>query len=165
MRPHPGRVHRIGYDNAQVCMNGHFITQFADTRPQGLKNFCDKCGAPTTRICPKCSKRIQGFNHTSAIARKQPASFCHECGAPFPWTEQSLARAQQFAEEEANFNAEEREQLQQSLSEMVKQTNNPLAVSRFKRLMTKGGKVVSDGLHDILVDVLSEAVKKTIWPT
>lgn len=155
-----------GYDNAQVCTNGHMITQFADTRPEHLQNFCEKCGAATIRACPKCSKKIQGFNYSSSVSRRQAPSFCHECGAPFPWTDQILATAQRLAEEDADFSVEERKQFQESLTDLVKQTpNSPLAVSRFKKLLAKGGKVLSDGLRDILVDVMSEAVKKTIWPS
>ena len=51
-----------GYDTAQVCLNGHVITQFAETRPEHLKKFCDKCGATLInsnwfspmRFCSKC---------------------------------------------------------------------------------------------------------------
>jgi hypothetical protein len=157
-----------GYDNAQVCANGHVITQFANTRPQHIKKFCDKCGAATMRACPKCATEIQGSYHVPgapSATKKEPPAFCHNCGGAYPWTEQRLVTARQFADEEAQFSAEERQEFQQSLDELVKQTNSPLAASRFKRLLAKSGRVVSDGLHDILVDVLSEAVKKAIWPT
>jgi hypothetical protein len=157
---------RTGYDNAQVCTNGHIITQFADREPEHLQNFCEKCGAATIRACPKCSKKIQGFNYSSSTSRRQAPPFCYECGTPFPWTAQILATAQRLAEEDAHFSVEEREQFQESLTAIVKQTpNSPLAVSRFKKLLTKGGRVLSDGLRDILVDVMSEAVKKAIWPS
>jgi hypothetical protein len=168
MSPHRMGRSLSGYDNAQVCVNGHVISQFATSRPQHNKNFCDKCGAQTTRTCAKCSKEIQGYYHTPgfhSLAKDEPPAFCHSCGAAYPWTEQRLATAQQFADEEAQFSAEERQQFQQSLNELVRQTNSPLATSRFKKLLAKSGKVVSDGLRDILVDVLSEAVKKTIWPS
>ena len=100
------------------------------------------------------------------MGKTEAPAFCQECGNPHPWTEQRLATAQQFADEEAHFTTEEREQFQQSLAEIVKETPNaPLAIGRFRRLMAKGGKAASDGLRDILVDVLSEAVKKTIWPS
>jgi len=156
-----------GYDVAQVCLNGHVITQFAQTRPDGRKKFCDKCGEATVVACPKCSKPIQGYHHSGrfhSLVKKEPPAFCHECGTAFPWTEGRLAAAQRLADETSEFTAEDREQFRQSLDEMVKQTPNmPLAVNRFKKLLLKGGKWVSDGIRDILVDVLSEAVKKQIW--
>jgi len=156
-----------GYDTAQVCLNGHVITQFAGTRPERLKKFCDKCGAETIIACPKCSKSIQGYHHTGSVhgpPRKEAPAFCHESGTAFPWTEAQIAAAQRLADETAEFTPEDREQFRQSLNDMVKQTpSTPLAVNRSKKLLLKGGRLVSDGLRDILVDVLSEAVKKQIW--
>jgi hypothetical protein len=37
-----------------------------------------------------------------------------------------------------------------------------LAAARFKRLMAKAGPALADGLHKIVVDVLSEAAKKAV---
>jgi len=155
-----------GYDVAQVCLNGHLITRYAASDPKATKKFCDKCGAATIVACPKCSKAIQGQRHgamPSMSASRAPA-YCHECGNAYPWTEQRLADAQQLADEEANFNPDEREQFRTSLQALTRDTASaPLAVSRFKKLVIRSGHLVSDGLRDILVDVLSEAVKKQIW--
>jgi hypothetical protein len=157
----------VGYDNAQVCEKGHVITRFADTRQHHLKNFCDVCGAPTIRTCPKCSKKIQGHYHGGAPHTGKPApAFCHECGAPYPWTQLRMDAAKQLADEDAGFSPEETEQFVKSLESIVGQSPDAaLATSRFKKLMTKAGGPVSKALRDILVDVLSEAVKKTIWPS
>jgi hypothetical protein len=157
----------VGYDNAQICQNGHVITQFGETRPQHLKNFCDKCGAATIRACPECAKDIQGHYHGGALHSGKPApAFCHGCGAPYPWTQMRLDAAKQLADEDAGFSPEETEQFIKSLKSIVDQSPDAaLATSRFKKLMTKAGGPVSKALRDILVDVLSEAVKKTIWPS
>jgi len=156
-----------GYDTAQVCLNGHVITQFAQTRPEHQKKFCDKCGAETIVACPKCSKPLQGYHHAGrfhSLVKEEPPAFCHECGAAFPWTEGHLSAAQELADETPEFTLEDRDQFRQSLNDIVKQTpNSPLAVTRFRKLLSKGGRLVSDGLRDILVDVLSEAIKKQIW--
>jgi hypothetical protein len=167
MRPYGGGRSLSGYDTAQICINGHIITQFAQTRPGQAKKFCDKCGAATTSVCPKCSKPIQGYHHSPRVVRvvkEEPPAFCHECGEPYPWTEQRLAAVKQLTDEVAEFSAEEREQFQQSVNDIVKQTpNTPVAVNRLRRLMSKGGQWVTEGLRTILVDVLSEAIKKQIW--
>ncbi|MFI5269488.1 MAG: DUF2321 domain-containing protein, partial [Chloroflexota bacterium] len=53
-----------------------------------------------------------------------------------------------------------------SLDDLVRETpNTPVAVARFKRLATKAGRTVADGLRSILVDVFSEAIRKQIWPS
>jgi len=36
---------------------------------------------------------------------------------------------------------------------------------RFKKLASKGGQVVAQGLKQILVSVVTEAVRKQIWPS
>jgi hypothetical protein len=156
-----------GYDTAQVCNNGHVITQFAETRPQHQKKFCNKCGAPTITQCPKCTHAIQGYYHNpgvAVLARREPPAFCHNCGAPYPWTEQRLAAAKQLIEESGKLTQEENAQFEESLQDLVRQTpKTPLAVSRFNKFMAKAGNAVATGTRDILVDVLSEAVKKQIW--
>jgi hypothetical protein len=166
--PHynPPNQKRSGYDTAQVCLNGHVITRFAESDPEIKKKFCDKCGASTLLACPKCSNKIQGFHYGSMpdLSRTGPPAFCHECGTAYPWTEQRIAAANQLADENASFSNEEHAQFQTSLNDLVRNTPSaPLAVSRFKRLMAKSGYAFSNGVRDILVDVLSEAVKKSIW--
>ena len=47
---------------------------------------------------------------------------------------------------------------------MVKDSpNTQVAALRFKKLMSKAGKTSADALKDILVNILSESVKKLIW--
>lgn len=161
------RLGPVGYDNAQVCQNGHVITNFAETRPQHMKNFCDKCGAPTIRACPKCAKHIQGHYHGGAPRSGKPApAFCHGCGSPYPWTEHAINAVKQLTNEDADFSPEETEIFVTSLQSIVGQTPDAaLATTRFKKLLTKVAKPVSHALRDILVDVLSETAKKAIWPT
>ncbi len=55
--------------------------------------------------------------------------------------------------------------LSKSLDDLIRETpSTPTAIVRFKRLALKAGSVAADGLRSILVDVLSEAVRKQIWP-
>ena len=53
----------------------------------------------------------------------------------------------------------------QSLPDLVRDVpETPLAVVRFKKSILKLGKPVGDALYKIMVDVMSEAVKKTLEP-
>jgi len=91
--------------------------------------------------------------------------FCPDCGKPYPWTEKNLKAAQDLADEVDNLSPEERSLLKKSLDDIVRDTpQTPVAVTRFKKLVAKAGPVAADGFRKILVDVLSEAVKKAIWP-
>ena len=91
---------------------------------------------------------------------------CPDCGKPYPWTEIKLKAAQELADELDSLSAEERSLLKKSLNDIVRDTpKTTVAATRFKRLVAKAGKSAADGFRDILVDVLSEAVKKVIWPS
>ena len=91
--------------------------------------------------------------------------FCPDCGRPYPWTEAKLKAAQELSDELDNLSPEERSLLKKSLDDIVRDTPQaPVAVTRFKRLVTKAGKPAADAFRDILVDILSEAIKKSIWP-
>jgi len=60
---------------------------------------------------------------------------------------------------------EEKKLLETSIDDLVRHTPAAtVAAVRFKSMVGKAGKTVADGFRDILVDVLSEAVKKTLWP-
>ena len=44
-------VKRPGYDVRQVCLNGHEINCFAESKPRRNKDYCDRCGEPTITDC------------------------------------------------------------------------------------------------------------------
>src|SRR5258708_13023188 len=90
------------YDTAQICTNGHVISQFAANSKHAQK-YCEKCGAATIMVCPGCSKPIRGGYHSDGIvigiSRYDLPAYCILCGMPFPWTETRVAVAKQFASE------------------------------------------------------------------
>jgi len=93
-------------------------------------------------------------------------SFCPDCGKLYPWTVAKLKAAQDLSDELDNLSPEEREMLKKSLDDIVRDTPQAIvAAPRFKRLVAKAGPVVADSFRKILVDVLSEAAKKIIWPS
>jgi hypothetical protein len=59
---------------------------------------------------------------------------------------------------------EEKEQLKMSLDDLVKDGPRTIvAQARFKRIVSKTGSEISAGFKDILVEIVSETVKKAIW--
>ncbi len=77
------------YDTLQICKNGHPVTFYADSQPGNKKNRCPKCGEETITNCLSCNAKIQGHHHIPNVlsfAKQDPPSFCHECGASYPWT-------------------------------------------------------------------------------
>jgi len=159
------------YDTAQICIEGHPINCMSVSSPEHNREFCRKCGAKTITKCENCSAPIKGFYHDPWATRPgnlswfTPRSFCDNCGRPYPWTEAKLKAAQDLSDDLNSLSPEERSLLKKSLDDIVRDTPQaPVAVTRFKRLVAKAGKPAADAFRDILVDILSEAIKKSIWP-
>lgn len=156
-----------GYDVGQVCLNGHPITGNAQRYPDFTKKHCPNCGAPTITACTKCRTPIQGDYWVPGVLSAlpyQPPAHCHECGTPYPWTAAKLEAAKELAHEAEDLTQEEREQLARSLDDIVADTpRTQLAASRFKRLMGKAGKGTAQAMRDIVVDIASEAARKSIF--
>lgn len=155
------------YDTAQVCLNGHVINSKAQTLPVSNQNHCDECGEKTILACPECNTPIRGDHHVPgvlAISRYSPPAFCHNCGKSLPWTQRKLDAARELADEFDDLTEDEREQLKCSLGDLLQDTpKTQVAETRFKRLMKKAGKEAYDGMKTILVDVVSDAVKKSVF--
>ena len=154
------------YDVMQVCENGHQITSLARSAPELTERYCRRCGAKTITACPKCNRNVRGYSegYMSTTGLPVPA-FCHACGQPYPWTEKKLAAARELAEEIEGLNLEEVETLKGSLDDLIRETpKTPVAAVRFRKLLAKAGAHTAQTFRDILVDIVSEAAKKAIWP-
>jgi hypothetical protein len=98
------------------------------------------------------------------MAEFQPPRFCAECGSAYPWTESSIAAARELAEEAGLLNREEKEVLIGTFNDLVQESpRTPVAVAKFKRLAKKAGSAFADALKTILVETVSEAVKRQLW--
>jgi hypothetical protein len=166
--PYGGREMK-GYDAAQVCLNGHLITTFVYTQPDYNKKFCDTCGEATTSACVRCSAEIRGHYYqpgvTDFTSPGPPPPFCHNCGHLYPWTERRLKAAREVAEDADRLNETEKKALNESVEVLVhNRPGAPGAIIEYKKLAAKAGKQVAEGLRSILVDVVSEAIKKQMWP-
>jgi hypothetical protein len=156
------------YDVEQVCLNGHMVNDTWQSSPSFSKDFCSKCGAKTIIECPACQKRIQGFYHVPGFLTTRSASvqaYCHACGKPYPWTSARIDAAKALAGELDELTDADKLLLQSSIDDLVRDTpRTDVAIVRFKKVMMKTGRQVSDGFKGVLVSVVSEAVKKQLWP-
>jgi hypothetical protein len=48
------------FEAMQVCSNGHLVIQYSEMEPGRNRNFCHKCGVPTTAKCAHCGSIIRG---------------------------------------------------------------------------------------------------------
>ena len=153
------------YDTGLACTSGHNINDSATDFPQFNATFCGKCGAPATDECAECHAKLRGsYRGGFSTASWKPASFCHACGLPYPWTRQALESVRLLADEDEKLSDDDRKLLQLSLDDLIK--DGPaatLAATRFKRVMARAGIGTASGVKEIMVNVVSEAVKKSIW--
>ena len=103
-----------GYMNAELCLNGHLITGDIENEPEKTSKFCRECGAATVRACPECGASIRGDHiYEGTIAWMTVPSYCHSCGAAYPWTIAKIAAAKEHAAEIEGLDEAERKQLQE----------------------------------------------------
>ena len=80
--------------------------------------------------------------------------------------ELGLARikvTKEYADEIEALSREEKELLKKSIDELIRDTpGTQLAASRFKRLASKGGAAALEGLKTLMLDVVTEGVKKIL---
>jgi hypothetical protein len=155
------------YDTAQICLNGHVINTYASSFPESNEKHCGECGALTITGCVDCKAPIRGYYHVVGVFAADhyhKPSYCYNCGKPYPWTKASLDAAQELADELEHLNAEERQQLKDSLPDLLKDTpRTAVAETRFKKLMKKAGAEAFNAMRSILIDIVSEAVRKSVF--
>jgi len=157
------------YETAQVCLNGHIITDTYDRSIELRKEFCPKCGAPTIFQCPSCNKEIQGDYVVPGIVvigsgPGKPPAYCFSCGKPFPWTNSSLEAAKLLILEVEEL-SDQKEKLADSLPDLVSDSpRTPVAISRWKKAFDRVGPQIGGMLKEVLVDVVSESVRKALFP-
>lgn len=167
--PYPDTMSEDGsyFDVAQICRNGHVINSMARYYPTSNSPHCAQCGEPTLVTCPHCDTDIRGFYHVPGVigfAQYSAPGFCHQCGRPFPWTEASLAAAKELVDTFESLSADDRTSLQGALPDLVRDTpRTKVAEAKYRTIMKKVGKDAYDGLRSILIDIASEAVKKSLF--
>jgi hypothetical protein len=154
-----------GYDQAQVCPNGHVANSSMHNMPEDNKAFCDRCGEATINSCPKCQGAIRGTYWGTFPVPYHPPSFCSKCGASFPWTASRLRAALDLAATLDTISPTDRSDLEAAIPDLVKDTPDAqVGAVKFKKIMLKAGEGVATMFRDILTDVLSETAKKVLLP-
>ena len=155
------------WDIGQVCLHGHVVNEQVIAERDHCQMFCGTCGKATIAACRRCGAPIRGVYHVpgSYLIESMPAvAYCLGCGKPYPWTEKRVQAAKELADEIAHLKPQERELLKRSIDDLLTDTpRTHLAIARFKRLIAKAGPEAEAALREILVQVVSEAVRKAIW--
>jgi hypothetical protein len=153
------------YDTAQICLNGHTTNYCSRTDPIHDQRFCVECGAETIRICPECKSPIRGYFHSEWGGHDYKLPFfCYSCGAQYPWTKSRLQAAQDLISEMENIDDIEKAQLMVSVQEMTRDTpQSQVASVRYRKIISKVGKEAGLALRDIIINIVSETVRRSLF--
>lgn len=154
-----------GHDMMQVCLNGHQITDFAESMPEFRKAFCSDCGAKTITACPECNMSIQGHYRSSGVLSAYAAPVpnnCHACGTAYPWRQQALAAAIDAVQLELD--EQDAAAAAALLPAVAAETpRTELAAYKLMKLLTKLQKPAYDITIKMVSDIASETAKKILW--
>lgn len=150
------------YENATICLNGHTISETT----ANYTDFCSKCGKSTISVCTNCNEPIRGMycEPASLIFDYEKPSYCFKCGNPFPWTETLIQNAIELISLDENLSDEDKEIIKNALPDLIVDTpTSPVATAKYKKFIPKAAQYIQDGMRNLLVDVVSETIKKSIW--
>lgn len=151
-----------------VCLNGHETTdnEGIDAITTG---YCEKCGKKLISECPICKHYIPGETTSDntvflGFPPEPVPNYCVHCGNAYPWTKTAIESATELINLSNDLNNDEKQQLVETVPDLFADTpRTKTAIVKFKLLSKKAGAAIASGLHDILVDVVSEAVKKSLY--
>lgn len=154
---------------ALICENGHIATSNVESYPSYQANYCERCGKKLIDKCGECNERIRGdeIDEWLSIVHslEHAPSYCRNCGSLYPWTKEALKAANELVNEMDKLTPEEKNALNKSLDELINDGPSTLIASnRFKKAMMKVGAETAQTFKSILINVVSEAAKKNIWP-
>lgn len=156
------------YNTAQICTNGHIITDSYDINPEFRQNFCDICGAKTIITCPNCNSKIRGDYEVENITfidstMSSAPSYCYNCGKPYPWTDSALKAARELLAIDDTLSQDELDYFTENMTSITVDTPNTKVVStKLKIYLNKAGSAIVSAFKDIVVEIGSETAKKII---
>ena len=147
----------IDLNNSTICKNGHYLKHFTH-------KYCPSCGAETINSCTNCGNQIPFLNATSLVKNYNVPSYCQFCGKPYPWTQSIIDTATEIVKEDELLTEEQTQQLCSCFPDLLSSTpKTQLALIRYKKIVDKALSTTSSALKDILIDIVSEAVKIALW--
>ena len=154
----------MNYYNATICLNGHVI----DRRIANAQKYCSACGKETFSLCTNCQEPIRGVQKMDGVIGSPHYNkpfYCHNCSAPYPWTQKILDSAVELVSLDDELDETSKELIKNALPELLIDTpTTPVAAAKYRKGMSNAGQVVKDCMHQLLVDVVSETVKKILFP-
>lgn len=153
------------YNNATICLNGHVISTYS----ANCQKFCSKCGKETYSNCPECNMPIHGKYEVEGVidltgSYNRP-DYCYNCGAPYPWTKTILNNAVMLVSLEDGLDDSMKELIKTAIPALITETpETPIAIAKYKKGINNAGDILKNSMRQLLIDVVSETVKKSLFP-
>lgn len=155
------------YRTAQICLNGHVITEDA-SNTELLENYCSQCGAPTIMQCNSCKAPIRGEYYVHGIIGMVGyvvPKYCYKCGSPYPWTQDAIDSAAAIVEEIDALESSEKEVIKSSIPNiMFESSKTELSAVRVANCIRKASAPLQEAFKHTLYGLAVEAAKRIIWP-
>jgi hypothetical protein len=152
------------YHGATICINGH-VANYDEPNHQ---KYCSVCGKETISECQYCHAPIRGRLYDGEILirpRYQKDMYCYECGKPYPWTEAIIKASTDLLWMDEDLSSDQKEILKNAIPDLIVEAPaTPVAVASYKKYISKASDYISNALYQLLVDVVSESVKQSLFP-
>lgn len=147
-----------------VCLKGHQQRDYAKLdellEDQG---FCTICGSKIITKCPECDQHFLGFNNLTKGYVEPIPQYCSKCGAPLPWTLETLKTFDELLDLEDKLSIKEKDKIKGYLPDLINETpSTETKASIVKVYLSNASKTVGALIYNFLVDVVSETAKKTL---
>lgn len=176
---YPDKEEKIFILKSAICKKGHLQESILKLNEKCLNKFCQDCGSEIIDACPNCNSIIQGgilkvkkeidlyntdffnqryYEKEYRIPTSYIPKYCHNCGKPYPWTEEFLNIYKETLSLALENEAELQNKIYNATEELVKNNfdlKSPVA-NFFKLLLNKAGNLAKDVVVDTLSSVASE---------
>ncbi|WP_313452003.1 DUF2321 domain-containing protein [Brevundimonas sp.] len=155
------------YDQMQVCLNGHQITDRAREYAHHRAKHCKTCGAATIDSCTRCNAPIKGDYVVEGVLSiggypTPIPNYCENCGGAFPWQEAAIENLREILNE-GDLSEADMTVFENAIPDVIRETPKTESASlRLKRVMGGLGKPVYDVAIKVVSDIASETAKKTM---
>lgn len=151
-----------GYYTAQICRNGHVVTNALELIPEASSKFCDECGLATLTTCPHCQMAIRGTYREGFNPSYERPSYCRECGVAFPWMAERLATMRDLITA-STAPKDDKDALLADLDAIAADTpRTQIVVMRMKKFLARASDEVVPAVRQIVVEVATSAAKKSL---
>lgn len=155
----------MAYHGATICLNGHVVSKYNPN----FQPYCSQCGAETYSSCTQCHAPIHGLVKIEGVLYlgKRPYNkpfYCYQCGSPYPWTQKILDNSVELVSLDDELDDISKSLIKSAIPDLLVDTpTTAVAVAKYKKGISNASPILRDALYNLLVDVLSETLKKALF--